>query len=75
MELKDRVTIINEKNMEWIQWLYGNADADKLETIVNSCVRNMIIEVIEDDWDKLENCSAAPIPNKNIAMEDLTNGK
>lgn len=71
MELKDRVVIINEKNMEWLQWLHGDMTIDRLETIVNNCVRNMIIEVIEDDWDKLKNKPAAPIANKDIALDDL----
>lgn len=50
MQLKNRVTTINEKNMEWLQWLHGEVTIDRLEMIVNDCVRNMIIEVLEDDW-------------------------
>lgn len=75
MELKDRVVIINEKNMEWLKWLHENMTVDKLEMIVNGCIRNMIVEVLEDDWDRLENKSAAPITNKNIALEDLDSGR
>ena len=49
MELKDRVVIINEKNMNKLVKLYdGIKDADELSKIVNNHL-NVVFDEIEED--------------------------
>ena len=35
MELKDRVVVIDEKNMAGLSWLYGEMKIDELGQVVN----------------------------------------
>ena len=48
MQLKERVVIISEKNIDNINALYGKCTTDKLERIVNNMIDNAIIEINED---------------------------
>ncbi len=48
MELKDRVVIISEKNMDSINTLYGNCTPEELERIVNNMIDNAVVEINED---------------------------
>lgn len=49
MELKDRVVIVSEKNMEALASLYGNCSIDELERIVNNIIGNAVEEIREDE--------------------------
>ena len=60
MNLKDRVVIISEKNMNSINALYGKCTTEELERIVNNMIENAIIEINEDSsmmTDKVTNCN------------------
>ena len=61
MELKDRIVIISEKNMDSINALYGICSTDELEHIVNSMIDNAVVEINEDrsglHMDKKVSCS------------------
>ena len=48
MQLKERVVIISEKNIDGINALYGKCSIDELERIVNNMIDNAIIEINED---------------------------
>lgn len=48
MELKDRIVIINEKNMNSINDLYGKCTTDELERIINNMIDNAVVEIKED---------------------------
>lgn len=48
MELKDRMVIVNEKNMSGLTTLYGKCSLNELERIVNNIIDNAIIEIQED---------------------------
>ena len=48
MELKDRVVVISERNMNGLTELYGNMTHDDLERIVNKHVAVAIEEIMED---------------------------
>ena len=48
MQLKDRIVIINEKNMDNINALYGKCTTDELERIVNNMIDNAVVEINED---------------------------
>lgn len=48
MQLKDRIVIISEKNMDGINALYGKCSIDELERIVNNMIDNAIVEINED---------------------------
>ena len=61
MELKDRIVIINEKNMDNINALYGKCTIDELERIVNNMIDTTVAEINEDrsrlHMDKKVSCS------------------
>ena len=61
MELKDRIVIISEKNMDSINALYGKCTIDELERIVNNMIDTAVVEINEDrsrlHMDKKVNCS------------------
>lgn len=61
MQLKDRLIVISEKNMNNIISLYGNCSTDDLERIVNNMVDDAVTEINEDRsrlyMDKIHNCS------------------
>jgi len=48
MELKDRVVIVNEKNMNDLTALYGKCSLNELARIVNNIIDNAIVEIQED---------------------------
>lgn len=48
MELKDRIVIISEKNMDNMNALYGKCTTDELERIVNNMIDNAVVEINED---------------------------
>lgn len=48
MQLKDRIVIISEKNMDNINALYGKCTTDELERIVNNMIDNAVVEINED---------------------------
>lgn len=48
MQLKDRIIIISEKNMDNINALYGKCTTDELERIVNNMIDNAVVEINED---------------------------
>lgn len=48
MELKDRIVIINEKNMNSINDLYCKCTTDELERIINNMIDNAVVEIKED---------------------------
>lgn len=48
MQLKDRVVIISEKNMNNMNALYGKCTTDELERIVNNMIDNAVVEINED---------------------------
>ena len=48
MQLKDRIVIISEKNMDSINALYGKCTTDELERIVNNMIDNAVVEINED---------------------------
>ncbi len=48
MQLKERVVIISEKNIDGINALYGKCSIDELERIVNNMIDNAIVEINED---------------------------
>ena len=48
MELKDRIVIISERNMDNINALYGKCTTDELERIVNNMIDNAVVEINED---------------------------
>ena len=51
MKLKDRVVIIEEKNMERLLHLYGEIkDVDELSKIVNRHLAVILDEIEEDCW-------------------------
>lgn len=52
MELKDRISIINEENMNGLTALYGNMTINDLERIVNKHFAVAIDEIKEDINDK-----------------------
>lgn len=60
MQLKDRIVIINEKNVDNINALYGKCATDELERIVNNMIDNAVIEINEDrsrlHMDKIVSC-------------------
>lgn len=45
MQIKDRVVIISEKNMDGINTLYGKCSTGELERIVNNMIDNAIVEI------------------------------
>lgn len=49
MELKDRVVIINENNMNGLYRLYGKMTMNELEKAVNNHVAVAISEILEDE--------------------------
>lgn len=49
MELKNRIVIVSEKNMEALTSLYGNCSIDELERIVNNIIDNAVMEIMEDE--------------------------
>lgn len=49
MELKNRIVIVSEKNMEALSSLYGSCSIDELEHIVNSMIDNAVKEIREDE--------------------------
>ena len=61
MELKDRIVIISEKNMDNINVLYGKCTTDELERIVNNMIDTAVVEINEDrsrlHMDKKVSCS------------------
>lgn len=61
MQLKDRIIIISEKNMDNINALYGICTTDELERIVNNMIDNAVVEINEDrsrlNMDKMISCS------------------
>lgn len=61
MQLKDRVVIISEKNMNNMNALYGKCTTDELERIVNNMIDNAVVEINEDrsrlHMEKIINCS------------------
>ena len=61
MQLKDRIVIISEKNMDSINALYGKCTTDELERIVNNMIDNAVVEINEDrsrlHMDNTVNCS------------------
>lgn len=48
MQLKDRIAIISERNMDNINALYGKCTIDELERIVNNMIDNAVAEINED---------------------------
>ncbi|MFG6377885.1 MAG: hypothetical protein K1W19_06160 [Lachnospiraceae bacterium] len=48
MELKNRVIVVNEKNMSGLIALYRKCSLNELERIVNNIIDNAIIEIQED---------------------------
>ena len=48
MQLKDRIVIISEKNMDSINALYGKCTTDELERTVNNMIDNAVVEINED---------------------------
>ena len=60
MELKDRIVIISENNMDNINALYGKCTTGELERIVNNTIDNVVIEINEDrsrlHMDRVLNC-------------------
>lgn len=48
MELKDRVAIISNENMNRLYQLYGNMSHDDLERIVNKHITVAVDEIAED---------------------------
>ena len=48
MQLKDRIVIISEKNINNINALYGKCTTDELERIVNNMIDNAVVEINED---------------------------
>lgn len=48
MQLKDRIVIISEKNLDGINTLHGKCSIDELERIVNNMIDNAIVEINED---------------------------
>ena len=61
MQLKDRIIIISEKNMDNINALYGKCTTDELERIVNNMIDTAVVELNEDrsglHMNKMINCS------------------
>lgn len=61
MQLKDRIIIISEKNMDNINALYGKCTTDELERIVNNMIDNAVVEINEDrsrlHMDRIVSCS------------------
>lgn len=49
MELKDRVVVVTEHNMNGIYDLYGQVDQSELEGIVNRYLAIAIEEIMEDE--------------------------
>lgn len=49
MELKDKVVVVNEHNMNGIYDLYGQVDQSELEGIVNRYLAIAIEEIKEDE--------------------------
>lgn len=60
MELKDRIVIISERNMDNMNSLYGKCATDELERIVNNMIDNAVVEINEDrsrlHMDRVLNC-------------------
>ena len=52
MELKDRVVVITERNMNGIYDLYGKVTINELEGIVNRYLAVAIEEIKEDEVEK-----------------------
>ena len=48
MELKDRVVVIDEKNMAELSRLYGEMNIDELEQVVNKHLNVCLYEIKED---------------------------
>lgn len=61
MQLKDRIVIISEKNIDNINALYGKCTTDELERIVNNMIDNAVVEITEDrsrlHMDRIVSCS------------------
>lgn len=53
MELKNRIVIISEKNMNNINALYGKCITDELERVVNNMINNAVVEINEDRIDEM----------------------
>ena len=49
MELKNRVVVVSEKNMDALVSLYGRCSIDELERIVNNIIDNAVEEIREDE--------------------------
>jgi len=49
MELKNRIVIISEKNMDALASLYGRCSINELERIVNNIIENAVVEIKEDE--------------------------
>lgn len=49
MQIKDRVTIISEKNMNNLLKLYGELDIEDLQRVVNNHIAVAIDEIMEDE--------------------------
>ena len=68
MELKDKIVIISEKNMDSINALYGKCATDELERIVNNMIDNAVAEINEDrsklHMDKIVSCSECEFMKK-----------
>lgn len=48
MEMKDRVVVVSEKNMDNLISLYGKCSREELERIVNNMIDNAVAEINED---------------------------
>jgi hypothetical protein len=57
MDLKDRVVVISERNMNGIYNLYGQVTINELEGIINRYLAIAIEEIIEDEVEKFNNKS------------------
>ena len=63
MRLNERVAIITEKNMNRLEYLYGEIDIDDLSRIVNDHLK-VAIDEIEEDLQRKVDC---PI----LSLEDI----
>lgn len=49
MELKNRIVVVSQKNMDALVSLYGRCSIDELEHIVNNIIDNAVAEIREDE--------------------------
>lgn len=56
MDLKDRVVILSEENLNGLRGLYENFDTNDLERIVNKHIAVAISEIREDTGKTVSHC-------------------